>query len=89
MNTKSTPKKDIVRRFKIIEGHFRKITQMIEEDSYCIDVLHQTAAVRSAVKKAEELLLNNHLNHCVVQAIRSNGEKKALEELAEVFRKAN
>lgn len=83
------PKHDVLRRLRIIDGHFRKIISMVEEDTYCIDVLQQTAAVKSAIKKAEEILLQNHLNHCVVRAIKTNGEKKALDELIEIFKKAN
>lgn len=82
-------KKDVVRRLKIIEGHLKKIISMVEEDVYCVDVLHQTAAVRSAIKKSENILLENHLNHCVVRAIKSNGERKALDELVEVFKRSN
>lgn len=82
-------KKSVVRRLKIIEGHLKKIISMVEEDVYCVDVLHQSAAVRSAIKKSEDILLENHLNNCVVRAIKSNGERKALDELVEVFKRSN
>ncbi len=88
-NGKSTHKDNVLKRLKIIEGHLKKIISMVQEDQYCIDVLQQTSAVKSALKKTEDLLLSNHLNHCVVRAIRTNGEKKAIEELVEVFKKAN
>lgn len=84
-----TPRQDVARRLKIVEGHIRKIIDMVESDVYCIDILQQTAAVKSAIKKAEEVLLVNHMNHCVVKAINSNGKEKAIQELAEVFRKTN
>lgn len=84
-----TPRQDVARRLKIVEGHIRKIINMVESDVYCIDILQQTAAVKSAIKKAEEVLLVNHMNHCVVKAINSNGKEKAIRELAEVFRKTN
>ncbi len=89
MTKTSTQKADVVRRLKIIEGHLKKIISMVESDTYCIDILHQTAAVRSAIKKSEEILLNSHLNHCVVRAIRTNGETKALNELVEVFKRSS
>jgi DNA-binding FrmR family transcriptional regulator len=60
---------------------------MVEDGVYCIDVLQQTSAVKNAIKKAEEILLVNHINHCVVKAINTNGKDKAIEELAQVFRK--
>lgn len=84
-------KQDVSRRLKIVEGHIRKIIDMVDSGIYCIDVLQQTSAVKSAIKKAEEVLLTNHISHCVVKAINSNGsgKKKAIEELAQVFRKIN
>lgn len=60
---------------------------MVEDDVYCIDVLQQTSAVRGAIKKAEEVLLINHVNHCLVNAVQSSGKDKAIEELALVLRK--
>ena len=84
---KATPRQDAVRRLKIVQGHVGKIIEMVESGVYCIDIIQQTAAVRSAIKKAEEVILLNHLNHCVVNAIKNNGKDKAIEELIQVFRK--
>jgi DNA-binding FrmR family transcriptional regulator len=84
---KIDPRHDAARRLKIAEGHLRKVIEMIESGVYCIDVLQQTAAVKSAIKKAEEVLLVNHMNHCLVNAINSGGKDKAVKELAQVFRK--
>ena len=76
---KATPRQDVVRRLKIAQGHVGKIIQMVEDGTYCIDIMQQTSAVRSAIKKAEEVLLLNHLNHCVVNAIKNNGKDKAYQ----------
>ena len=84
-----TPRQDVSRRLKIAEGHIRKVIDMVDSGVYCIDVLQQTSAVKSSIKKAEEILLTNHISHCVVNAINSNGKEKAIEELAQVFRKIN
>jgi len=84
---KISPRENVARRLKIVEGHLRKVIEMVEDGVYCIDVLQQTSAVKSAIKKAEEILLVNHINHCVVKAINTNGKDKAIEELAQVFRK--
>jgi DNA-binding FrmR family transcriptional regulator len=89
MPNKPIPKNKIVRRLKIIEGHLKKVTQMVEDDKYCIDVLQQSAAVQSALKKVDQLLLDNHLHCCVTNAIKKNKSKKAIQELLEVFKKAN
>jgi len=86
-NQKISPRENVARRLKIVEGHLRKVIEMVEDGVYCIDVLQQTSAVKSAIKKAEEILLVNHINQCVVKAISTNGKDKAVEELAQVFRK--
>ncbi len=85
---KPAPREDVARRLKIADGHLRKIIEMVEGGVYCVDILQQTAAVKSAIKKAEEILLINHMNHCVVKAINSNGKDKAIKELAAIFKKA-
>lgn len=84
-----TPRQNVVRRLKIVEGHLHKVIEMVEGGTYCIDVLQQTSAVRSAIKKAEEILLINHLNSCVVNALKSGADEKTAEELGRVFRKLN
>lgn len=89
MKKESSPKQDVVRRLKIVDGHIKKIIEMVENNSYCIDILQQTAAVKNAIKKAEEVLLKNHINHCVVRAINTNGKEKAINELMQVFKKTN
>lgn len=86
---KSTPRQDVVRRLKIAQGHVGKIIEMVENGVYCIDIMQQTSAVRSAIKKAEEVLLLNHLNSCVVNAIKNNEKDKAIDELVQVFRKTS
>jgi DNA-binding FrmR family transcriptional regulator len=89
--TKKTllPREDVARRLKIAAGHLNKTIEMVENGIYCIDILQQTSAVRSAIKKAEEVLLVNHLNHCVADAMSTNRKGKAIEELAQVFRKVD
>lgn len=84
-----TPKQDVSRRLRIADGHIKKIIDMVDNGTYCIDILQQTAAVKSAIKKAEEVLLMNHMNSCLVNAINSGGKEKAMDELAQVFRKMN
>ncbi len=82
-----TPRQNVSRRLRVTEGHLRKIIEMVDSGVYCIDIMQQTAAVRSAIKKAEEVLLMNHLDHCVANAINSGGKEKAIAELGQVFRK--
>ncbi len=92
MNSKktlATPRQNVARRLKIVEGHLHKVIEMVEGGTYCIDVLQQSSAVRSAIKKAEEILLVNHLNSCVVNALRSGADEKTAAELGRVFSKLN
>lgn len=84
---KLDPRHDAARRLKIAKGHLAKIIAMVEDDTYCIDILQQAAAVRSAIKKAEEVLLTNHMNNCVAKAIASGGKDKAIKELTAIFKK--
>jgi CsoR family transcriptional regulator, copper-sensing transcriptional repressor len=83
-----TAKDKIVARLRSVEGHVRSILDMVQSDAYCIDVLQQTSAVRSAVAKVETILLERHLEHCVQRASRSGDAKEreqVLRELLEVF----
>lgn len=81
------PRVNVARRLNIAKGHLAKVIEMVEGDVYCIDILQQTSAVRNGIKKAEEILLGNHLNQCVAKAINSGAKDKAIEELTQVFNK--
>ena len=77
-----------LRRLKTIEGHLKGVIRMVEEDSYCIDVIRQIQAVDAALNKVSTQILENHLNSCVIDAIKSNNPKereKVLKEITEVF----
>ena len=80
----------IVNRLKRIEGQVRGVTQMVENDRYCIDILHQVQAVKSALAKAENEILKNHAACCVTDAILSGDadeQKVKFNELIELFGK--
>lgn len=81
-------KAQILARLRSIEGHWRAVVRMVDEDRYCVDVIKQIHAVQSAVDKAAALLLERHLNHCVTSAIRSDNPRqreRAIAELLDVF----
>ncbi len=84
-------KKNVLHRLKIAYGHLAKVIKMVEEKKYCIDILNQSHAVQSALKKADALILNKHLNSCVINAISKKGKKskKAISELLTVYKKTN
>lgn len=79
---------DTMRRLKSIEGHVRGIERMVEEDAYCIDVIRQVQAVQAALGKVNNLILDNHLNSCLITAVRGEdpeGRERVLKEISEVF----
>ena len=81
----SSAKPDILRRLAYIEGHLNGVRRMVEEDQYCVDVLKQTYAVRRAIEKLETLILENHLQGCVVQGIREGRETEVVAELVDLY----
>ena len=80
--------KNTLRRLKTIEGHLRGVIRMVEEDAYCIDVIRQIQAVDAALNKVSTQILENHLNSCVITAIKGddpNEREKVIKEITEVF----
>jgi DNA-binding FrmR family transcriptional regulator len=78
----------VVRRLKSIHGHVNGILRMVEDDAYCIDVIRQIQAVEAALSKVSAQILEDHLNSCVITAVRGDSEverERVLSEIAEVF----
>jgi CsoR family transcriptional regulator, copper-sensing transcriptional repressor len=65
----SRDKDTYTRRLRRIEGQVRGLQRMVEEDKYCIDILTQVSAVTRALESVALRLLEDHLGHCVAQAI--------------------
>lgn len=83
---KTVSKKRALRRLKIIEGQLRGLSKMVEEDVYCVDVIHQSLAVKEALSGVEDLLLENHLATHVTEQIKSGKEAKAIQEILSIYR---
>ena len=79
-------KEAYVRRARRIEGQVQAISRMIEEERYCVDILMQVRAARSALKSLSIELLESHTNHCVREAFQYNNGEKTIQELLEVFK---
>ena len=82
---------DILNRLKSSEGHLRGAIRMVEDDAYCIDVIRQIQAIQAALNKTSTLILQDHLNSCVITAIRGEEtaeRERVLEEIADVFETA-
>ena len=75
-------KDDVLKRLRRIEGQTRGLQRMVDEDTYCIDVLTQVAAVTKALQAVSLSLLEDHMNHCVVNAARA-GEAEGREKVSE------
>ena len=85
----SEAKSDALKRLSYIEGHLSGIRKMLEEDKYCVDVLKQTYAVRRAIEKMESILLEGHLQTCVVDGIKKGREEQVVGELTDLYLLAN
>jgi CsoR family transcriptional regulator, copper-sensing transcriptional repressor len=81
----TSTKPDVLRRLAYIDGHLQGVRRMIEEDKYCVDVLKQTYAVRRAIEKLEALILENHLQGCVVEGIKEGREDAVVGELLDLY----
>ncbi len=66
-------KQDYLQRLRRIEGQARGLQRMVEEESYCIDILTQVSAVTKALQSVALGLVEEHLSHCVVDAARAGG----------------
>jgi DNA-binding FrmR family transcriptional regulator len=82
-------KTDALKRLNYISGHIEGVRKMVESDTYCVDVLKQTHAVRKAIEKFEALLLDGHLRSCVVEGVKEGREDQVLGELLELYQVAN
>jgi DNA-binding FrmR family transcriptional regulator len=82
-------KDDLLKRLRRVEGQVRGLAQMVEDDRYCIDVLTQISAVNKALQSVAVGLLDDHLRHCVADAVAAGGpeaNQKLTEATAAVAR---
>lgn len=73
------------KRLNRIEGQVRGLAKMVDEDRYCIDIVTQISAVRSALRRVEEEILKDHVAHCVEHAITSGDKADQRRKLAELM----
>ncbi len=78
--------KAVINRMNRAIGHMESIKTMIENERDCSEVLIQIAAVKSAINNIGKIILEDHINHCIVDAVET-GDKKALEDLNEAIEK--
>ena len=78
-------KTSCLKRLQRIEGQVRGLARMVEDDRYCIDIVTQIAAVRAALRRAEEEILRDHVAHCVEGAIASGDKSDQRRKIAELM----
>lgn len=79
-------KPSIVRRLKIIEGQIRGLREMVENGVYCIDIITQSSAAKQGLTNIEDMLMGEHLSHCLVNQIKSGKTEKAVNEILTVYK---
>jgi len=81
--------KKILNRMNYLIGHLKANLKMIKEGRYCIDIIRQNQAVISALRKVNEMILRNHLETCVTNAVKGKSEKekkRVYQEIVDVFK---
>lgn len=81
-----TNKQKVIRRLKILEGQVRGLQNLVEKDTYCIDVITQTSAVKQGLSNIEDILMDGHLGHCVINQIKKGETDKAKSEILKVYK---
>ena len=79
-------KQKLIKRLKIIEGQVRGLQDMVDKDKYCVDIITQTSAVKQGLSNVEDILLEGHLGHCVINQIKKGETGKATAEILKVYR---
>lgn len=82
---------EATKRLKTVEGHIAGIRRMINDGQYCIDVIRQIHAVNAALNKISKIILEEHMNTCMITAVRGEDQterERVLNEIAEVFEAA-
>ena len=82
-------KDDLQKRLRRIEGQVRGLQRMIDEDTYCIDVLTQVSATTSALQSVALGLIDDHLRHCVTEAVAAGGPEGAAKVAEATMRYAD
>ncbi len=85
--TSAETKQKLKARLNRIEGQIRGISNMVEKDAYCDDILNQISSVRAALAGVSKQVLEGHLKHCVVDGIKEGREGQIIEELISTLNK--
>ncbi|MBE3558074.1 MAG: metal-sensitive transcriptional regulator [Ktedonobacteraceae bacterium] len=78
-------KQQLLTRLRRVEGQVRGIQRMIEEDTYCVDIMTQIASIQSALQQVVLKMLEDHLSHCVTEAIQQGQGEEKIREVMQVL----
>jgi CsoR family transcriptional regulator, copper-sensing transcriptional repressor len=87
-----TTRKAVTQRLASASGHIKGVERMVDEEAYCIDVIQQIQAVQAALSKVSTLVLDNHLNSCVIAVVQGedpSDRERVLREITSVFAMSN
>jgi CsoR family transcriptional regulator, copper-sensing transcriptional repressor len=76
---------EVTRRLNRIEGQVRGIRRLVEEETYCVDVLTQIASIHEALRGVGKIIMRDHLEHCVTDALRADDPEKAEKTYRELM----
>ena len=82
---KGDKKQGLLNRLKTARGHVDGIIKLVEDDTYCVEVIKQIAAGRGALDRVSRIELENHLEHCLVDHIRGGDAEAAVAEVVEIL----
>jgi len=77
----------VIHRLRIANGHLNKVITMAKRGDYCIDVIHQSMAVQAALRRIDQVILKNHMQTCVADAIKKGKDKEVIDEVMKVMEK--
>lgn len=87
MAIKGQTKEILKKRLARALGHLNAVYKMVDDEKYCIDVLNQLKAVQSALDKTAQLMLKQHLETCVVEAVKADDSARVMDEIWQLLRK--
>ena len=85
---KAEIKKKVLRRLSITQGQLKGLAKMVDDESYCVDIITQSSAIKEALSGVESLILENHLTTHILHQIKTGKEKKAVNEILKVYKLA-
>lgn len=80
-------KEKILTRLRRIEGQTRGLQRMVEEDKYCVDIMTQITSARAALEQVSLMLMENHMHHCVTEAIQDGKGSEKIDEMMGVLKR--